>query len=959
MWRRPDHPAHLFDANWYLTRYPHVRRFGSRPLRHYLREGAKAGLQPHPLFDGARYLQLYPDVAAAGLNPLVHYLGFGWREGRSPHLLFDTERYLRLYPDVAAAGLNPLIHYIHFGWHEGRSPHSLFDTNWYRATYLDADAGGDANPLVDFIETGAANGRQPHPLFDAIWYVTSYPELGLEPAAALPHYMEAGWQQGRNPGPFFDCAWYLDAYPDVGQAAINPLIHYLESGRKQGRFPVDPESDVARSGVHPYKLIGQVGNVFDFVDRTFDQQSAQRVNGYFAKYGLSSSGRRALPLNGEEIESWIRDINEVEPPAPPIDPDVSIVIPVFNEIAHTLACIHSLLEMRSKRSFEIIVGDDASTDETAAALKRLASVRHVRSETNRGFIANCNAAAAESRGRHVAFLNNDTIVLPGWLDEMVDTLERDRTIGLVGSKLIFADGRLQEAGGIIWRDGSAWNYGRGQDPNRPEFSYLRDVDYVSGASIMLPTALWRELGGFDPWYDVAYGEDSDLAFRVRAAGRRVVLQPLSMLLHFEGVSSGTDTSTGVKAYQLSNAQKLFERWQSVMANHRPNGVEPHLERERAITKRILVLDAVTPTPDEDAGSLTCVELMRAFQVNGFKVTFMPWSNLLFMPKHTRALQRIGIEAVYLPYYASQESYLRQMGNLFDIILLFRNEVSFPAIQLITKYAPDAKILYHVSDLHFLREERQAALEGADASRVRRTQAREIYSAIASDMTIVHSEHEKQVLAEKAPDAKVYVFPWIVDTKPVEKGFEQRSGVAFLGGYGHPPNVDAVLYFAARIWPKIHARRPDIVFYIYGSRAPKELEELDGKMNIRYVGHIEDLEECFGNIRVSVAPLRYGAGLKGKVAMAMAYGVPVVATSCAAEGMVLTEGENVLVHDDDEAFAEAVLRLYDSKELWERLSKAGLSYIEQGYSTRKGIARVGEIVSMVMGSPRTNGASDKL
>jgi GT2 family glycosyltransferase/glycosyltransferase involved in cell wall biosynthesis len=651
-------------------------------------------------------------------------------------------------------------------------------------------------------------------------------------------------------------------------------------------------------------------------------------------------------------------IQQLGSPRPSQNPDVSIIVPVFNELAHTLACIHSLLEMESNWSFEIIVADDASTDETAWVMKRLSAVKHVRGETNRGFIANCNAGAATARGRYVAFLNNDTIVLPGWLDELVETAERDQSIGLVGSKLVFGDGRLQEAGGIIWRDGSAWNYGRGQDPQRPEYSYLRDVDYISGASIMLPTSLWRELGGFDEWYDIAYGEDSDLAFRVRKHGRRVVLQPLSALLHFEGITSGTDVRTGVKSYQITNGRKLFERWKSVMATHRPPGEEPVLERERDVKKRLLVVDAVTPAPDEDAGSLTCFEIMRAFQANGFKVNFLPWSNLFFDPKHTRALQRIGIEAIYQPYYASQEEYLRQSGDLFDIILLFRNEVSFPAIELIFQYAPRAKILYHVSDLHFLREARQAELEGSDQRLVRRTQAREIYSVIASNLTIVHSDYEKEILAKSAPESAVYVFPWILDTKPVEKGFDERAGIAFLGGYGHPPNIDAVLYFVEKIWPKIHAARPDISFYVYGSRAPQEIFELDGKMNIHVIGYLDDLNDCFGNIRVSVAPLRYGAGLKGKVAMAMAYGVPVVATSCAAEGMRLRDDENILVRDNEDDFAEAVLQLYDDKQLWNRLSAASLSYIDQGYSTEKGIARVGEIIDLVLNNERANEASDK-
>jgi O-antigen biosynthesis protein len=274
-------------------------------------------------------------------------------------------------------------------------------------------------------------------------------------------------------------------------------------------------------------------------------------------------------------------------------------------------------------------------------------------------------------------------------------------------------------------------------------------------------------------------------------------------------------------------------------------------------------------------------------------------------------------------------------------------VSFPAIELIIRHAPNAKIIYHVADLHFVREARQAELEGSDQRNARRTQAREIYSVIASDLTIVHSYYEKEVLAEKAPNFPVYVFPWIVDTKPVAKSFEERSGIAFIGGYGHPPNVDAVLHFVKNIWPKIHATRPDMPFYVYGSRTPPELMELDGKMNVRVVGYIEDLRDCFDNIRISIAPLRYGAGLKGKVATAMAYGVPVVATSCAIEGMVLVDGENVLVRDDDDQFADAVLQLYDDKQLWDRLSAGSLSHVEREYSTKRGVARVREIADLVL------------
>ncbi len=199
------------------------------------------------------------------------------------------------------------------------------------------------------------------------------------------------------------------------------------------------------------------------------------------------------------------------------------------------------------------------------------------------------------------FLNNDTLVEADWLDELVRTFETLPGVGLVGAKLLYPDGKLQEAGGIIWRDGSAWNYGRGDDPELPEYSYARQVDYVSGACIMVTADLFREVGGFDMHYAPAYGEDSDLALRIRTLGRKVIYQPLARVVHLEGASSGTDESSGVKAHQPVNAGKLYTRWARTFEQHRLPGVDPHLEKDRGITGRVLFLDACTPTPDQEAG----------------------------------------------------------------------------------------------------------------------------------------------------------------------------------------------------------------------------------------------------------------------------------------------------------------------------------------------------------------------
>jgi GT2 family glycosyltransferase len=239
-------------------------------------------------------------------------------------------------------------------------------------------------------------------------------------------------------------------------------------------------------------------------------------------------------------------------------PRVSIIIPVHNQLEFTYRCLMSIAAHPSRASIEVIVCDDASYDETPAILSTVSGIRCIRNVTNQGFLHSCNRAAAEARGQYLLFLNNDTEVQEGWLDHMLALFDADERTGLVGAKLLFPNGRLQEAGGAIWRDATGYNY-------------VREVDYCSGACILIETALFRQLGGFDDHYAPAYYEDTDLAFRVRQAGKKVLYQPLAVVVHHEGVSHGTDTGCGIKAYQVANKTKFRERWRKQLEEfHFPN-----------------------------------------------------------------------------------------------------------------------------------------------------------------------------------------------------------------------------------------------------------------------------------------------------------------------------------------------------------------------------------------------------
>jgi len=671
-----------------------------------------------------------------------------------------------------------------------------------------------------------------------------------------------------------------------------------------------------------------------FLTAEFEAE-ASYVPELISRYGLSFQSEGQPPITtvveDEPARRLAERLAKRAAQRPMVEaPEVSIIIPAYNQIAYTLACIESVFASAPRVSFEILVGDDQSTDGTqAAAALDMAHVRWVRHETNQGFVGNCNLTAAQARGRILVMLNNDTLVLPGWLDALVATLDEDDTIGLAGSKLVYPDGRLQEAGGIFWQDGSAWNLGRFDNPRRPEFSYARDVDYISGAAIALSKTLWETLDGFDDAYRPAYAEDADLAFRIRDKGLRTVFQSRSMLIHFEGVSSGTDLTSGAKAYQVTNLERLRERWAGVLAAHRPNGQNPELEKERGVHKRALFIDITTPEPQHDAGSLVAVETMRALQALDYKVTFVPVDNFQWTQAYSAPLQAMGVETIYHPFYSQFEPFIAARGAEFDLIIVHRFGAAERVLTGLRAHAPQAKIAFMPADLHFLREGREADLVG-DANKAEaaaQTKTRELDVIRSVDAVLPHSTTELDVLAEEAPQTPRFQLPLIFEPDPVATGFHRREGVGFIGGFGHPPNADAVDWFLAEIWPRVRDRDPKAVFTLAGSKMPDRFKALHGKNGVNVLGYVEHLEDFFGSVRASVAPLRYGAGAKGKVAASLAAGTPCISTSIGAEGMGLNSGVNIWVADQPEAFAEAIVQMLGNEQRWTELRQGGLAYAE--------------------------------
>jgi len=251
------------------------------------------------------------------------------------------------------------------------------------------------------------------------------------------------------------------------------------------------------------------------------------------------------------------------------NPLVSIIIPAHNNWEYTYSCLYSVLHNTGGMAYEVIVADDASGDETKNILDHVSGIRVVRNGENLGFLRSCNKAAQEASGKYLLFLNNDTNVQQRWLSDLVDLLERDGGVGMAGSKLVYPDGRLQDAGGIIWSDGSCWIYGRWDDPDKPKYNRTADADYVSGACMIIRKELWEDIGGFDERYSPAYYEETDLAMEVRKRGFRVAYEPASVVVHFEGVSCGRDEKQDTKRFQVINREKFLRKWETVLRDEYP------------------------------------------------------------------------------------------------------------------------------------------------------------------------------------------------------------------------------------------------------------------------------------------------------------------------------------------------------------------------------------------------------
>ena len=611
-------------------------------------------------------------------------------------------------------------------------------------------------------------------------------------------------------------------------------------------------------------------------------------------------------------------------------PKVSIIIPCYNQIRYTYKCLYSIMNNTNpdETPYEVIIADDVSTDTTKNISRYVDNVVVNRNKENLGFLKNCNAAAALAKGEYIYFLNNDTEVHEGYLSSLVELLDNNSSIGMAGSKLLFADGKLQEAGGIIWSDGTGANYGRGDDPDDYKYNYVKEVDYISGAAIMIRKNLWNVIGGFDERYTPAYCEDSDLAFEVRKYGYKVVYEPNSVVTHFEGVSNGTDENAegSIKSYQVENQKKLKEKWADEFTKQYPKTENPNFfkARERGMGKKtILFIDHYVPTWDKDAGSKTVYSYMMMFKQKGYSVKFMG-DNFLINSPYGEILQQAGIEIIYgNDVQGNLWSFFKNNSRNFDYVFLNRPHIATKYIDFIRQNMT-TKIIYYGHDLHYVRLQREYNLMGDENTLNEFKYYRNLeYSLLyKSDVSYYPSYKEVEEIKKVDDTLRVkainaYMFE---EKNIVHRDFANTRNILFVGGFNHEPNKDAMRWLHESIMPRVKARNSNINLVVVGSNPTEEIKNICAEGNYDLRGYVSDEEllQLYNDTRIVVAPLRYGAGIKGKIIEAMANGAAIITTNCGAEGIV-DAPYFMKIQDDALSFAGEIIKLYDNFEELKDLS----------------------------------------
>lgn len=614
--------------------------------------------------------------------------------------------------------------------------------------------------------------------------------------------------------------------------------------------------------------------------------------------------------------------------AVPEEPAATVCLEAGGSPDQVCAEISALQQMGVDRDADLVLIDDGQLPEMALLPGLIGNLGHVRLAGPHRLLAGRHQAALAARGALVVFLAGGVRMSERWLDHVRETFRQQSRAAIVGTRVIRDDGCLHHLGLNADKQGNLHDVHQSDDPDAVDHRVMQEVGAVGDYAFAVRSDVFRQVGGFDLALGTTGAAVVDLCARVRAAGWSVICQP-SAVAHLSDL--GRKSNDRITAPAVAPGSQPPPPWQLWVEQARPG---PGVFAVPVAVGRALVIDTSTPRPDQDAGSIATREQMLVLRRLGYHVTFAAIDERPGEDTYRAALERAGIHTIGRTDYASVTDYLDDAGRKLDLIVIHR----YHNLQLfsaqIADLAPKARIVFIPCDLHYLREQRRMALGGdVDDTLIEELRQQELACLRRSDATILPSDIELALASIEIDRQKLHLLRWIGRPHPPTRPFAERTGLCFLANFEHSPNEDGLLWFVQEILPLLTSRLPDVVLHVAGSCMSARVTALASPQVVIH-GWVADLAPLFESVRVAIAPIRYGAGFKGKVATSLLHGVPVVATTIALEGMGLLAEDGVLCADTPEGFADEVVRLYGDAELWARLSARAIAQCEAFYSETK-------------------------
>ncbi len=695
---------------------------------------------------------------------------------------------------------------------------------------------------------------------------------------------------------------------------------FTPTKQSSGKFAIEPVNDPASELTDGFESPEQA-SVAKAIVPTIKADNTKAEHNFWAK---------------AELKKFLASNQMLKLPIP--EQAILTIVLVFHNQAHlSLLCLRSLLEFADV-PFRLVIVDNNSSDDTPKLLDRIENALIMYNENNLGFVRAVNQAAESIKTEYMLLLNNDAVIEKATLSTAINTIKVDSNVGAVGAKIKLLDGSLQEAGSIIWDDGACLGYGRGQDPMKPEFMFQRDVDYCSGAFLLVRYNDFQKLGAFEEVFAPAYYEESDFCVRLQEQGKRIVYNPQTTITHYEFASSGG----------IEEASKLQQEHQQIFCNRHPeylsnklanNGANSIKARTNNGYPNILVIDDRVPHQSLGSGYPRCAHILNSLCSQNLNVSFYPLQFPVDNWEDVYNTLDPAIEVLLDRGHDGLLPLLQERKNFYKFIMVSRSH-NMEFFNGVANEDPNvlesSKVFYDAEAIFAPRDIMKMELLGQTITKdeKQRLLSKELDQARDAGTIITVSKREAD-LYKRAGYTNTKILGHSLQTELGSKGFDERNGFLFVGALRDEgsPNVDSLLWFVINILPIIEQEIPDIELQVVGDCSAPSLKTIE-RNNVKFLGRLDSTTKIYNDNRLFIAPTRFAAGIPHKVHEAAAHGVPSVTTALLAKQLGWEHEEQLLVGDRASEFADQCIRLYQNAELWNHVRSAGLRSVSRECSDKK-------------------------